>query len=91
MATYVLDFVTGEYRDYPPSQGTYACNMWKYYFKIDTYGNVHIKEQGIGVCSGHSNQYYNPTDLLVINDNIPIPSYLIDTLKPFYISNADYL
>jgi len=87
MASYVLDFVTGEYRDSPSHQGCYAYSMYKYYFKIDTRGNVNIKEQSISVCSGHPSQYHSPNDILVINDNISIPSYLIDTLKSLITYN----
>jgi len=87
MATYVLDFVTGEYRDSPSHQGCFAFTKYKYYFKIDIHGNVNIKEQSICVCSGHPDQYNPVTDILTINDNIPTPSYLIDTLKTLITCN----
>lgn len=87
MATYVLDFVSGEYRDTPSHQGCFAFTKYKYYFNIDTRGNVKIKEQNIFVCSGHPNEHGPVTDILVINDNIPIPRYLNETLKTLIIGN----
>jgi hypothetical protein len=90
MVIYVLDFVSGEYRDTPSHQGCYAYTMYKYYFKIDTRGNVNVKEQSISVCSGHPNQYNPVTDILVINDNISIPSYLIETLKTLITCNFSH-
>jgi len=81
MTTYILDFVTGEYRDAPSHQGCFAFTMYKYYFNIDTRGNIKIKEQNIFVCSGNPNEHGLVKDILIINDNIPIPNYLIETLK----------
>ena len=81
MTTYVLDITTKPCRDSPPSQGCYAYSMHKYDFKIDINGNVNIKLQHISCCSGHPHQEHLPTEVLVINDNIPIPSYLIYSLK----------
>ena len=90
MAKYVLDFVTGEYRDSPSHQGCFAFTMYKYYLNINTRGNVNIKEQQIFVCSGHPNEHGPVTDILVINDNIPIPSYLIETLKTLITYNFSH-
>ena len=87
MTTYILDFVTDEYRDAPSHQGCFAFTRYKYYFNIDTRGNVKIKEQNILVCSGHPNEHGVVKDILVINDNIPIPSYLIETLKTLITYN----
>jgi hypothetical protein len=87
MTTYILDFVTGEYRDAPSHQGCFAFTMYKYYFNINKRGNVKIKEQNIFVCSGHPNEHGVVKDILVINDNIPIPSYLIETLKTLITYN----
>jgi len=87
MAIYVLDFVSGEYRDTPSHQGCFAFTKYKYYFNIDIRGNINIKEQNIFVCSGHPNEHGVVKDILVINDNIPIPSYLIETLKTLITYN----
>jgi len=79
MSEYVLDVVNDMLR--PPPPYDCASNAVKMYIKIDKYGNVDIKQQGISICSGHPNQYCQINDVLIINDNIPIPDYVIEILK----------
>ena len=80
MTTYVLDITTRQYRMTPPT-GSCCSNHIKFYFKIDTNGNVNIKEQRIFSSSGYASDVSAPCDTLIINDNIPIPSNLIEILK----------
>lgn len=79
MTEYVLEIINDLLRPPPP----YDCagSAEKLYIKIDKNGNVEIKAQGISICSGHPNQYYEIRDVLIINDNIPIPNYIINMLK----------
>jgi hypothetical protein len=86
--TYLINYETQPALHTPNSFGSYAYNMSKYWFKIDTKGNINIKTQNICVCSMQPNTYSTPTDELVINDNIPIPEYIIKTLKSL-IENHD--
>jgi hypothetical protein len=79
MSEYVLDVVNDMLR--PPPPYDCASNAVKMYIKIDNHGNVEIKQQGISICSGHPNQYCQINDVLIINDNIPIPDYIIEILK----------
>jgi hypothetical protein len=53
------------------------------FIKIDKNGNVDIKQQYIHLRSGCAggNEYSHIWDLLIINDNIPIPSCMINMLK----------
>jgi len=52
-----------------------------FYIKIDTNGNVNIKRQINYLQCGHPNTIGLVRNMVTINDNIPIPSYLIDMIK----------
>ena len=86
MTEYVLEIVNDLLRGTPP----YDCagSAEKLYIKIDKNGNVDIKSQNISICSGHPNEYYQIRDVLVINDNIPIPDHIINMLKQLLPSNG---
>lgn len=56
-----------------------GVGSFKYWFKIDKNGNIDIKTQrtsgGLGSTTGEF------ITQLIINDNIPIPNYLIEPIK----------
>jgi hypothetical protein len=74
---YVLDYETGEIRSHPGGD-----NQWisKYYFQIDIRGNVKIQEVG-RYSHDRGASFGNKKTLLSIDDNIPVPTYLVDMLK----------
>jgi hypothetical protein len=86
MTEYVLEVINDLLRPPPP----YDCGggAQKLYIKIDKNGNVDIKSQHISICSGHPNQYCAISDVLIINDDIPIPNYIITMLKELLPSTA---
>ena len=65
----------------PPQQSVFWTRHDTYWIKIDSLGNVNIKTKSTTSYSGGSDHTTPIGDLLVINDNIPIPDYLIETLK----------
>jgi hypothetical protein len=67
MTSYVLD-IKRETREHP-----HNYNDIIYHFQIDVNGNVYIKKG--------SKDYFRECDCITINDNIPIPSYLIKTIE----------
>jgi len=73
MSEYVIEKLTGQTRVY---EGTYKIFL----FKIDKYGNLDIKSQHITSGLGGT-QFSAFQSELVINDNIPIPIYLIETIQ----------
>ena len=80
MSEYVIDYET------PDMPSDHSCNHgpsgWiKYWFKINKYGNVEINEQRYTHISGQGITYSMPVNVLLINDNIPIPAYMIETIK----------
>lgn len=68
MTTYVLD-IKQETREHPNNYTEII-----YHFQIDINGNVCIKK-------GSKDGYYRDCDCITINDNIPIPSYLIKSIE----------
>jgi hypothetical protein len=68
MTTYLLD-IKRETRKYPHDN----INVI-YHFQIDINGNVSIKK-------GNPGYGYRECDCITINDNIPIPSYLIKIIE----------
>lgn len=75
--TYVLDCETKEIRSHPGGD-----NQWisKYYFQIDIRGNVKVQEVG-RYSHDRGASFGNKKTILSIDDNIPIPTYLVDVLK----------
>lgn len=75
--TYVLDYETREIRSHPGGD-----NQWisKYYFQIDIRGNVKVQEVG-RYSHDRGASFGNKRMILSIDDNIPIPTYLVDVLK----------
>lgn len=75
--SYVLDYETGEIRSHPGGD-----NQWisKYYYQVDTRGNVKIQEVG-RYSHDRGATFGNKRIILSIDDNIPIPTYLVDMLK----------
>jgi hypothetical protein len=52
-----------------------------FYIKIDINGNVDIKRQITQLWTGQPNRIGPIRNMVTINDNIPIPYYIIDMLK----------
>jgi len=75
--TYLLDCETREIRSHPGGD-----NQWisKYYFQIDIRGNVKVQEVG-RYSHDRGASFGNKKTILSIDDNIPIPTYLVDVLK----------
>jgi hypothetical protein len=75
--TYVLDYETREIRSHPGGD-----NQWisKYSFQIDIRGNVKVQEVG-RYSHDRGASFGNKRMILSIDDNIPIPTYLVDVLK----------
>ena len=81
---YVLDIKRGPFRDSPPSISCYTSNHYTFHIKIDISGNVDIKQQGTFHCNGSSGgitEHGQPMDMLLIKDNIPIPTEILNTIK----------
>ena len=75
MTDYLIDITLKDITDY----GRTNFNL---FIKIDKNGNVDIKQQYIHLRSGcDGNEYSHIWDYLIINDNIPIPSCMINMLK----------
>ena len=72
--TYVLDYETGKINE---SSTIYQPYGHKYHFQIDSRGNVKIQHIG----EDWRGWNYPGQTRLSINDNIPIPTYLVDMLK----------
>jgi len=72
MTEYVIEKLTGQTRLY---EGQYKIFL----FKIDKYGNIDIKSQNFSGLGGTQFGVFHTE--LVINDNIPIPNYLIETIQ----------
>jgi len=80
MTDYIIDVIIDHILENDCSSHTGT----KLYIKIDKNGNVDIKKQNIHYQQGIHNQYSRIWDELVINDNIPIPTYMIDMLKKLF-------
>ena len=79
-STYLINIETGFYRECP--QRTGYDNMTRFWFQIDIKGNVNIKSQLSTFNTSYGVRIEAAIrDVLVINDNIPIPLYIIDMLK----------
>ena len=77
--TYVLDFETGEIKN----STIYEPYGHKYHFQIDSRGNVKIQH----IMNDYRGWNYPGQTRLSINDNIPIPTYIIDMLKEVICCN----
>jgi hypothetical protein len=71
--TYVLDYETGEIK----KSSNYDPYGHKFHYQIDSRGNVKIQH----IMSDYRGWNYPGVTRLSINDNIPIPAYLVDMLK----------
>jgi len=77
---YVVDILTHFYRDYSVNDS--GSSNWKQYMiKIDVNGNVIVSHSFMSSQSNHNNEF---TKILEINDNIPIPPYLIPVIKHMF-------
>lgn len=70
---YVLDYETGEIKN----STIYEPYGHKYHFQIDSRGNVKIQH----IMNDYRGWNYPGQTRLSINDNIPVPTYLVDMLK----------
>jgi hypothetical protein len=91
MAEYVIDYET------PNMPVEHSCNSFAsywvtYWFKIHKCGNIEITQQRSFRTSGQGHEFSSPQNVLLINDNIPIPSYMIEMLKTLIsCHNSHYL
>jgi vacuolar-type H+-ATPase subunit I/STV1 len=81
MAEYIIEKLTGQTRVH---EGTYKIFL----FKIDKYGNTDIKTQHITSGLGGT-QFCAFQSELSINDNIPVPNYLIETIQKLLHPDAE--
>ena len=81
MAEYVIEKLTGQTR-------VYECQYQIFLFKIDKYGNTDISAQNVtsGLGGTQIGAFYTQ---LIINDNIPIPIYLIETIQKLLHPDAE--
>jgi len=77
MTEYVIDIVVKNIWHSPSVRN----QDHTFYIKIDINGNVDIKRQIIWLQSGQPNTIGPIFNMVTINDNIPIPYYIIDMLK----------
>lgn len=98
MTAYILDFKTNSHivLDIGPLPLVYSCNRSyvEYYFKIDSNGNVNISKFEKTEDGRPNRQGGGIEQVLSINDNIPIPNYLIDIinflLKPITTGDIEW-
>jgi len=86
-AEYVIDQFIGHIRNSYNGEDT---NRTAFLFKIDKYGNVDIKSQHMTGGLGGTMMSKFQTQLF-INDNIQMPTYLIETVKTMINPTSDYL
>lgn len=89
MSNYVVDILTDFHRLSPPS-GSCGSDYKQYMIKIDNNGNVTISQRFRSSHSGHSDEISGFSKLLEINDNIPIPMYLIPVIKQLFTDKYYY-
>ncbi len=82
--TYVLDYETESIRSSHNPDDRYN---YKFHYQIDSRGNVKIQQ----ICQDWRGWNYPGQTRFSVNDNIPIPMYLVDMLKELvtYPSYAD--
>lgn len=80
MTEYIIDIIIDNIRenDYGNTKSE------KLYVKIDKNGNVDIKKQYKHHRVGIKDEYGSIFDVLIINDNVSIPSYMIEVLKKLF-------
>ena len=59
--------------------------VYNIFIKIDINGNVDIKQEFLGRRPGYDQSYIH--NLLIINDNIPIPPFMINMIKKLFDKN----
>lgn len=84
---YVWDYETGEIRN--SADNGNDNNRHKYHYQIDSRGNVKIEHTSGSYWQGQMTWSRAQTRFSV-NDNIPIPSYLVDMLKELISCKADH-
>jgi len=80
---YVLD-TKWEVEQFKCHCNQFTHTTYIYDIKIDSSGNVNIQRSSTTYCSGsQGGQYYpNPVEsCITINDNVPIPDYIIEMIK----------
>ena len=85
--TYVLDFETGEIRNIENNGND--NDRHKYHYQIDSRGNVKIEHTSGCYWQGKLT-WARAQTRLSINDNIPVPMYLIVMLKELISCKADH-
>ena len=71
MTEYIIDITIENISEYDSANG-----LFTFYIKIDKNGNVDIQKKHTT-----SNITHGPNTYVKINDNIPIPSYIINMIK----------
>ena len=82
--TYLINIETDYIWELPGSG--HICQAKKFWVKIDTKGNVNIKSRSSDSYGKYPESFIH--DVLVINDNIPIPQNIIDMLQIFIITTG---
>jgi hypothetical protein len=77
MTEYVIDIIVENVWISPNMRNT----EYTFYIKIDANGNVDIKQRFTNCQTGQPNTFGPIQSIVTINDNNPIPSYIIYMLK----------
>jgi hypothetical protein len=77
MTEYIIDITIADIYD----GDSHHHHNTTFYIKIDTNGNVDIKKNYTFIQQGITPRVGEIGDWVIINDNIPIPSYLINMIK----------
>lgn len=77
MSDYIIDITIENI----PEQDYGEPRMLTLYIKIDKNGNVDIRKKIVSRLPWGAYQTWEPFPFIIINDNIPIPSYLINVIK----------
>jgi len=84
MSDYVVDILTDFHRLSPPDDDDRGFQYKQYMIKIDNNGNVNVSQNFKSICYGCFDKFTGFSKLLEINDNIPIPVYLIPVIKQIF-------
>jgi len=86
MSEYVIDYETP---NMPINNPAYNNGWVTYWFKIHKHGNIEITSQRSSCIPNQGTQFCKPERQLLIEDNIPIPNYLIEMLKTLINTNGN--
>jgi myosin heavy subunit len=86
MSEYVIDYETP---NMPIDNPAYNNGRVTYWFKIHKHGNIEITSQRSSCIPNQGTHFSQPERQLLIEDNIPIPNYLIEMLKTLINTNGN--